>query len=88
MADARDYCSNPAAGQTCPFGPGASGGDITAMTDAQMATAYSGQFQTTYPTQGGIGYNAAALSRTGGSCCAANTKARFKLISVKTQYKK
>ena len=83
MADARDYCSNPAAGQTCSAGPGASQGDITAMNDAQMATSYSGLWQTTYPTQGGIGYNAAALSRTGGSCCAANTKARFKLISGK-----
>ena len=58
------------------------------MTDAQMDTAYGGQFPNTYPRQGGIGYNAAALSRTGGSCCAANTKARFKLISVKTQGKK
>ena len=58
------------------------------MTDAQMDTAYGGQFPNTYPRQGGIGYNAAALSRTGGSCCAANTKARFKLISVKTQEQK
>ena len=58
------------------------------MTDAQMDTAYGGQFPNTYPRQGGIGYNAAALSRTGGSCCAANTKARFKIISMKTQIRK
>ena len=55
------------------------------MTDAQMDTAYGGQFPNTYPRQGGIGYNAAALSRNGGSCCAANTKARFKLISTISQ---
>ena len=52
------------------------------MTDAQMDTAYGGQFPNTYPRQGGIGYNAAASSRSGASCCAANTKGRFKLIST------
>ena len=58
------------------------------MTDAQIDINYSGQFLNTYPRQGGIGYNAAALSRTGGSCCAANTKARFKLISTISQDQK
>ena len=59
------------------------------MTDAQMDTAYGGQFPNTYPRQGGIGYNAAARSRnSGGSCCAANTKARLKLISAICQDQK
>ena len=45
------------------------------MTDAQMETTNSGGFQNTYPRQGGIGYDATQLSRTGGKCCADNTKA-------------
>ena len=60
-ADARETCSNPVSGQNCPAGPTTSE-DITAMTDAQMETAYSGQFATTFPRNGGIGYDASQAS--------------------------
>ena len=74
LADARDTCANPEPTKSCPAGPGSSGGDITTMTDAQMEAAYGGQFSTVYPKTGGVGYDASQLTRTGGSCCAANTK--------------
>lgn len=86
-ADMRDTCSNVVAGQTCPAGPGTST-DITAMTDAEMAAASSGLFTRLFPNQGGIGYDATQLTRTGGSCCAANTKVEtlFKTCVCATSY--